>query len=47
VASLPDNLGNLAPEKLTILDFSEARDEWMAVASAGQHADHLHFTSDR
>ena len=31
----------------TILDFSEARDDGMAVASAGQDANLLHFTSDR
>jgi len=30
----------------TILDFNEARDVGMVVASAGPHADHLHFAPD-
>jgi len=29
----------------TILDFNEARDDWIAVASAGPYANHLHFAS--
>jgi len=31
----------------TILDFNEARDDGVAVASAGPYANHLHLTSDR
>jgi len=30
-----------------ILDFGEARDDGLAVASAGPHANHLHFAQDR
>jgi len=31
----------------TILDFSEAGDDEVAVASAGPYANHLHLTPDR
>jgi len=31
----------------TILDFNEARDDGMAVASAGPYANHLHFAAHR
>jgi len=31
----------------TILDFSEARDDGMAVASAGPYANHLHLAPDK
>jgi len=31
----------------TILDFTEARDDEVAVASAGPYANHLHLTPDR
>jgi len=31
----------------TNLDFNEARDDRVAVASAGPYANHLHLTSDR
>jgi len=31
----------------TILDFNEARDDDVAVASAGPYANHLHFGQDR
>ena len=31
----------------TVLDFTEARDDGMAVAAAGPYVNHLHFTSDR
>jgi len=31
----------------TILDFNEARDDGVAVASAGPYANHLHFAPDR
>jgi len=34
----------MAPEKQTILDFTEARDVGVAVASAGPYANHLHHT---
>jgi len=38
-----------APEKLnyTVLDFNEARDFWMAVASAGPYANHLYLAADK
>jgi len=42
-----DNLGKPAPEMSTILDFNEARDDGMAVASAGLYANHLQFAADR
>jgi len=29
------------------MDFNEARDDKVAVASAGPYANHLHFTPDR
>jgi len=38
---LQDNLGKLAPERYTILDFNEARDGAMTMASAGPYANHL------
>ena len=31
----------------TSLDFNDARDDGVAVASAGPHASHLHLASDR
>jgi len=31
----------------TILDFTEARNHWVAVASIGPYANHLHFNLDR
>jgi len=31
----------------TILDFNEARDDEVAVASAGPYANHLHLAPDR
>ena len=34
-------------EGQTNLDFNEARDDGVAVASAGPYANHLHLTSDR
>jgi len=43
---LQDNLGKLAAEGKTILEFNEARDDGMAVASAGPYANHLHLASD-
>jgi len=47
MAFLQDNLGKLAPERKTILDFTRARDDGMAVASAGPYADYLPLTPDR
>jgi len=38
-----DNLGKLAPERSIILDFGEARDDGVAVASTEPYASHLHF----
>jgi len=40
-------LGKPTPERLTTLDFTAARDNGMAVASAGPYANHLHLTPDR
>jgi len=42
-----DKLGNLAPERLDHSDFNEARDDGVAVASAGPYANHLHLAADR
>jgi len=39
-----DNLGKQYQKCRTILNFNEARDYWMAVASAGQYANNLNFT---
>ena len=45
---LQDNLGKLAPERLNYyLDFNEASEDGMAVASAGPCANHLHLASVR
>ena len=41
------SLGKPAPEKYTILNFTEARDDGVAVASAEPYANHLHLTPDR
>jgi len=40
-------MGKQAPERKTILDFTGARDDGVAVASAGPYANHLHLTPDR
>jgi len=40
-------VGKPAPERLTKVDFNEARDDGVAVASAGPYADHLHLAADR
>jgi len=40
---LSDNLGKPAQ---AILDFEEARDDGVAVASAGPYANHLHLAPD-
>jgi len=47
MAFFQDNLGKPAPESETILDFNEARDDGVALASAGPYANHLHLTPDR
>jgi len=46
-AFFQDNLGKPAPERQTILDFAEARDDRVAVASAGPYANDLHLTPDK
>jgi len=43
----PGERGKLAPERQTILDFNEARDDVVALALAGPHANHLYLTTDR
>ena len=47
MAFFQDNLGKPAPKGKTILDFNEARDDVIAVASAGPYANHLHLALDR
>jgi len=47
VAFFRENLGMLAPERYTILDFTGARDDELAMASAGPYANHLHLAPDR
>ena len=44
-----DNLGKLAPERQTILDFTGVRDDAVAVALAlsGPYANHLHLAPYR
>jgi len=42
-----DTLGKPAPERQTILDFTGARDDGVAVASAEPYANHFHLTPDR
>jgi len=42
-----DNLGKPAPERYTILDFTGARDDGVAVTSAGPYVDHLHLAPGR
>jgi len=46
-AFFQDNLGKPATERQTILNFTGARDDWVAVASAGPYANHLHLAPDR
>jgi len=41
-----ENLGKLAQESKTILRFNEARDDGVAVASAGPYASHWHLAPD-
>jgi len=47
MAFFPGNLAKLAPERYTFLDFTGARDDGLAVASAGPYANHLHLAPDR
>jgi len=47
MAFFQDNLSKLSPERQTILDFNQARDDGVAVASAGRYANDLHLTPDR
>jgi len=47
MAFFQDNLGKLARERQTSLDFIGARDDGVAVASAGPYANHLHLAPDR
>jgi len=42
-----DYLGKPATKKYTILNFTAARDDEVAVASAGSYANHLHLTPER
>jgi len=42
-----DNLGNTAPERQTVLDFTDTKNDGVAVASAGPYANHLHLAPDR
>jgi len=43
MALLQDNLGKPAPERQTILDFTGAIDDEVAVASAGPYANHFYL----
>jgi len=46
MVSFPDNLGKPSPEKQTILNFNEARDDAVEIASTGitgLHANHLYL----
>jgi len=42
-----ENLGKPAPERLTILDFNEARNDGVAVMSASPYANHLRLVLDK
>jgi len=44
---LHDNVGTLATERLKNVDYNEARDDVVAVSSAGPYANHLHLTPER
>jgi len=46
-AYFQDNLGNPATKRQTILEFTGARDDGVAVASAGPYANHLHLAPDK
>jgi len=47
MAFYQDNLSKPAPERQTILDFIGARDDGVAVASAGPYSNHLQLAPDR
>jgi len=47
MAFFQDNLRKPAPEMWTILDFTGARDDGVAVASAGPYANYLYLAPDR
>ena len=42
-----DNLGKTAAERLNQSESNEARDDGVAVASAGPYVNHLHLAADR
>jgi len=44
---MQDSLAKPTPERLNNLDFNEARDDGVAVASAAKYTDHLHLGTDR
>jgi len=46
-ALFQDNPGKPTSERQTILDFTGARDDGVAVTSAGPCANHLHLAADR
>ena len=46
-AFFPGQPRSAGTRKVTILDFNEARDDGVAVASAGPSANHLHLAPDR
>jgi len=47
MAFFHDNLGKPAAERQTILDFTGARDDVVAVASAEPYSNHLHLAPDK
>jgi len=47
MAFFQDNLGKLVPERYTILDFTGASDDGVAVASGGPYANRLRLAQDR
>jgi len=47
MAFFQDNLGKPASKRQTILDFNDAREDRVAVASAGPYANHLRLAPDR
>ena len=46
-AFFPGQRGKPAPEWQTIMDFTGARDDGVAVVSAGPYTNHLHLAPDR
>jgi len=48
MAFFPEQLGQTSTRKITILDFNEAQNDGVTVASPGPYSNHhLHLTSDR